>query len=86
MVRRWQLQEAKNKLSEVVSRAQKEGPQTITVRGKEVAVVISLADYRKASSADQQEESLLDFFRRSPLWGSGIDIKRQDDFGRDIDL
>lgn len=85
MGRTWQLQEAKNKLSEVVNRAQTEGPQTITVHGKEVVVVVSLADFRK-EPASNGEESLLDFFRRSPLWGSGIDIERVDDFGRDIDF
>ncbi len=37
----WQLQEAKNKLSEVIRRAREEGPQTITVRGEEAAVVSS---------------------------------------------
>ena len=37
----WQLQEAKNKLSEVVDEAIREGPQVITGRGEEVAVVIS---------------------------------------------
>ena len=45
---------------------------------------------RNDGGSGQQEESLLEFFRRSPLWGSGIgidiDIERQDDFGREIDL
>ncbi len=86
MGRTWQLQEAKNKLSEVVSRAQTEGPQTITVRGKEVAVVVSLEEHRKARAEKEDGESLLDFFKRSPLWGSGIDIERRDDYGREIDL
>lgn len=86
MGRTWQLQEAKNKLSEVVSRAQTEGPQTITVRGKEVAVVVSLEEHRRARAEKKDGESLLDFFKRSPLWGSGIDIERRDDYGREIDL
>ena len=37
----WQLQEAKNRLSEVIRRARDEGPQTITVRGEPAAVVSS---------------------------------------------
>ncbi len=41
----WALQDAKNRLSEVVQRAGREGPQTVTVRGKRAAVVISAADY-----------------------------------------
>ncbi len=41
---------------------------------------------RDCRGSGHGEESLLEFFRRSPLWGRGIDIKRQDDFGREVDL
>jgi prevent-host-death family protein len=37
----WQLQETKNKLSEVIHHAQTEGPQEITRLGKKTAVVIA---------------------------------------------
>ena len=37
----WQLQDAKNGFSELVRRAQDEGPQTVTVHGKPAAVVLS---------------------------------------------
>lgn len=37
----WQLQQARDQLSKVVHAAMDEGPQTITLRGKEAAVVIS---------------------------------------------
>jgi prevent-host-death family protein len=40
MARTWQLQEAKNRFSEVVEEALKEGPQVITRRGVETAVVL----------------------------------------------
>jgi prevent-host-death family protein len=40
----WQLQEAKNKLSKVIDDARTSGPQSITVRGKETAVVLSAED------------------------------------------
>ena len=36
----WQLQEAKNRLSEVVAAAQRDGPQTITKHGVPVAIVV----------------------------------------------
>ena len=39
--REWQLQEAKNRLSQVVDSALHDGPQTITLRGKPAAVVVS---------------------------------------------
>lgn len=87
MGRTWQLQEAKNKLSEVVSRAQTEGPQMITVRGKEVAVVVSLDEYRRERAGkSEKEKTLLEVLLNSPLRGSGVVIERRDDYGREIDL
>jgi len=41
----WQLQEAKNRFSEVVKRARDEGPQTVTVHGQRAAVVVSASHY-----------------------------------------
>jgi prevent-host-death family protein len=79
----WQLQEAKNKLSKVVEEARKSGPQVITVRGKEAAVVLSIEEYRRIAP---KKESLADFLLRSPLRGSGIVIEREADFDRDIEL
>ena len=37
----WSLQEAKAKFSEVVRRAQTEGPQVVTVHGKEVVQIVA---------------------------------------------
>ena len=37
----WQVQEAKNRFSELIDRAQSEGPQTITRHGRIVARVIA---------------------------------------------
>jgi antitoxin Phd len=41
VIRSWQLQEAKNKFSRVVENAVNDGPQIITKRGVEVAIIIS---------------------------------------------
>lgn len=43
----WQLQDAKNKLSEVVDTSINKGPQIISRRGRNTAVVISYADYQR---------------------------------------
>lgn len=43
----WQVQEAKQRLSEVIRAAREEGPQVVTRHGQEVAVVIDIADYRR---------------------------------------
>ena len=41
----WQLQDAKNRFSEVVKKARDEGPQTVTVHGQRAAVVVSATDF-----------------------------------------
>ncbi len=73
MARVWQLQEAKNKLSEVVDEALSHGPQIITKRGIETAILLSYADYRKLLLNQQK---LSDFFRESPLVGVDLDLTR----------
>lgn len=45
--RRWQLQEAKNRLSEVIRCATTEGPQEITVRGEPAVVVVSAEEWEE---------------------------------------
>lgn len=40
--RRWPLQEAKAKFSELVRRAQSEGPQTVTVHGQPTVVITAI--------------------------------------------
>jgi prevent-host-death family protein len=69
----WQLQEAKNKFSRVVEQAVNDGPQIITKRGVEVAIVLSMAEYRKMIAA---RGALSDFFRESPLAGVDLDLAR----------
>jgi prevent-host-death family protein len=64
MPRIWQLQEAKNKFSEVVEEALQHGPQVITKRGVEAVIVLSYAEYRKLTL---QQQPLSTFFRESPL-------------------
>jgi prevent-host-death family protein len=45
---RWALQDAKARFSEVVRKAKTEGPQKITVHGREEVVMISIEEYRRA--------------------------------------
>jgi prevent-host-death family protein len=46
----WQLQEAKNKLSQVVDLSLSDGPQIISRRGKNTAVVLSYGEYKQITS------------------------------------
>ena len=43
----WQLQEAKQKFSEMIRRTLSEGPQTVTRHGDEVVVVLAIDTYRR---------------------------------------
>ena len=80
----WQLQEAKNRLSEVVKAAKTKGPQIITVHGKETAVVVSMKAFRKMSGSTG---SLSEFLVNSPLKGLELDSRNpRDTEYRDIGL
>jgi len=71
--KKWQLQEAKNRISELVRKASEEGPQTVTRHRKDSVVVLSAEDYRKL---EQPKTSLVEFFQKSPLSKIEIDLKR----------
>jgi prevent-host-death family protein len=73
MSRIWQLQEAKNKFSEVVEAALNKGPQLITRRGTDTAVVLSYTEYRNLVLI---RKKLSDFFRESPFVGVNPDLTR----------
>ncbi len=81
-MRRWQLQEAKARLSEVVKSA-REGPQEISVRGEPAAVVLSIEEYERLR---KKKLSLAEFVRRSRLVGVDLDLERDKSPARDIDL
>jgi antitoxin Phd len=73
MARIWQLQEAKNKLSQVVEEAISNGPQVITKRGVEAVIVLSYVEYRKMISL---QKPLSVFFQESPLAEQTLDLSR----------
>ena len=83
MLSEWQLQSAKNRLSHVVEEAREKGPQTITVRGKPAAVVLSIEQYRRLLGTGGR---LFDFMARSPLRGVRLELTRSRDAGRDVRL
>jgi len=86
MARGWQLQDAKNRFSELVDRAQTEGPQLVTRHGKEVAVVVSKADFDRQRARHAPRGSVLSFLRGLGFVGTKIDLKRSTDSGRDLEL
>lgn len=65
----WQLQDAKNRFSELVQRAKREGPQTVTLRGERTAVVLSAEAY-DALAADRP--TLVDHLLSGPPWSDDL--------------
>jgi prevent-host-death family protein len=79
----WKLQDAKNRFSEVVNEALRGGPQVVTRRGKETAVVLSVEDYRRLA---RPRVGLVEFLQTSPLTGVELDLERSRDTGREVVL
>ena len=72
----WTVAQAKAKLSEVIESALKEGPQTITRNGRRTAVVVDAEEWERKT---QRSGTLADFFKASPLRGSGLKVRRSRD-------
>lgn len=82
MPHQWQTQEAKQHLSEVIRLAEEE-PQVITYRGEPRVWIISDKEYHRLT---KQEESIVDFFQRSPHRDVDLRIERRKDLPRKVDL
>jgi prevent-host-death family protein len=62
----WRLRDAKAKLSEVIKRVHKNGPQRVTVRGAQEVVIVSADEYRRLKG-EQTGQALIDALAASPL-------------------
>ena len=83
-MRRWQLQAAKARFSELVREAGREGPQDITVHGRSVAVVISRELFDQLSGTG---ESMAAFMPSSPLTGlDDLEFERDRSPPRTVDV
>ncbi|SRR5579871_6674931 len=82
----WQLQTAKARLSEVFRLARTAGPQRITRQGKEGVIMISDEQYDELVGKSHQPKNLVQFFRESPLVGVELDLERNKDTGRHVEL
>ncbi|WJH39116.1 type II toxin-antitoxin system Phd/YefM family antitoxin [Aliirhizobium terrae] len=79
----WKLEDAKARFSEVVRRARSEGPQHVTVRGKDSVVIISTEELERLSKPAPQKP-FVEFMESLGL--DTLDIERSDDRGRDVEL
>ncbi|MGD0068870.1 MAG: type II toxin-antitoxin system Phd/YefM family antitoxin [Streptosporangiaceae bacterium] len=86
----WQIQDAKQRFSEMIRAVAQEGPQVISRHGEDVAVVVDIAEYRRLTRPAVDLAGIL-------LGGPKIDnvdaevfteieAERKADFGRAIDL
>ena len=83
----WAVAAAKAKFSELVECAQNDGPQEITRNGKVVGVLVSPSEWNKAKRVrGQNARTTAEFFRNSPLAGSGLDLTRNPSGPRKVDL
>ena len=79
----WQLQDAKSKFSQLVDNAMKNQPQFVTKHGNNAVVVLSFEDYKKMI---KPKTTLVSFFQNSPLTEIDLDLSRNKDLPRDIEL
>lgn len=78
----WQLQEAKQKFSELVRRTVEEGPQTVTRHGKEIVVVVPAEEFRRLT---EDKPGFKEFLMSAPDL-SVLDLERPRELPREVDL
>lgn len=62
----WTVADAKAKFSEVLDRAEREGPQRITRHGRTAAIVVAAEEWKRKTN---RKGNLAEFFAASPLRG-----------------
>jgi prevent-host-death family protein len=78
----WQVQEAKQRFSEVLRSARSDGPQFVTKHGDEVAVVLDIREYRRLQGGARDFK---EFLRAGPDL-EALDIRRAGEIARSVDL
>jgi prevent-host-death family protein len=86
----WQIQDAKQRFSEMIRAVTHKGPQVITRHGEDVAVVVDIAEYRRLTGPTRDlagvllggpklDDAVADVFTEA-------EAERKADFGRRVDL
>src|SRR5271157_2861801 len=81
----WRLQDAKARFSELVRRARSEGPQHVTVRGRDEVVVIAADEFRRLKG-ERTGEALIAAMQSSPHRDIDIEPRRERLLVRDVAL
>jgi len=86
----WQIQDAKQRFSEMIRAVTSEGPQIITRHGEDVAVVVDIREYRRLVRPSVDLASVLlggpKLDDRSADVFAEVEAERKADFGRVVDL
>lgn len=82
---RWRLQDAKARFSELVRRVRTEGPQHVTVHGRDEVVVVAAEEFRRLKG-DLTGEALIAAMQASPYRETGIEPRRARMSVRDVTL
>jgi len=81
----WLLQDAKARFSELVRRVRSEGPQHVTVHGRDEVVVVSAEEFRRLKG-ERSGDALIDAMQASPHRDIDIEPKRDRMPVRGVDL
>jgi prevent-host-death family protein len=81
----WTLQDAKARLSEVLRRARTEGPQHLTVHGREEAVVLSAEEFRRLQGS-LTGQALIDALQACPYPDLDLNLQSDRSGARDVEL
>jgi prevent-host-death family protein len=81
----WLLQDAKARFSELVRRVRTEGPQHVTVHGRDEVVVVAAEEFRRLKG-DRTGEALIAAMQASPFREIDIEPRRSRLPVRDVDL
>jgi prevent-host-death family protein len=79
----WTVAEAKAKFSEVLEKARSRGPQAITRHGQLTAVIVSAEEWERKT---RRVGNLAEFLAASPLRDSNLQLEREQDTPRELDL
>jgi prevent-host-death family protein len=82
---RWRLQDAKARFSELVRRVRSEGPQHVTVHGRDEVVVIGADEFRRLKG-ERTGDALVAAMQASPCREIDLEPRRERSPVRDVEL
>jgi prevent-host-death family protein len=85
----WQIQEAKQRFSELIRSVQADGPQFVTKHGEEIAVVIDIAEYNRLHGSHGPKKTFKSWLLNGPTIDdefADLINERSKDFASEEDL